>query len=88
MADPILVDIDPIDTWQKVATAKKTGNFINRQSEDQLLFTFVETGNPAPSGIGIGRTLAIDDEAVLNHSVEADFYFYAKNEVAVVEVQI
>lgn len=88
MADPILVDIDPIDEWQKVATAVKKGNFINKQSEDQLLFTFVETGNPAPSGIDKGRVLSIDDEAVLDHSAEADFYFYAKNKVAIVEVQI
>ena len=88
MSDPILVDIDPIDTWQKVATAITNGNFINRESEDQLLYTFVETGNPAPSGVGIGRRLAIDEEVVHTHSSPSDFYFYAKNEIAVVEVQL
>lgn len=88
MADPALVDIDPINEWQKVATAITSGNFINKESQDQLLFTFKETGNPAPTGVAIGRRLAIDEEVIFDHSAAADFYFYAKNKVAVVEVQI
>ena len=88
MADPTRVNIDPINTWQKVATAITNGIFINKQSEDQLLYTFVETGNPAPDGIEIGRTLALSKGVTFSHGNPADFYFYAKNKVAVVEVQI
>ena len=88
MADPILVNIDPIDTWQKVATAITNGNFINKQSEDQLLFTFVETGNPAPVGEPIGRLLDLGEEVQHTNKNPTDFYFYAKNNVAIVEVQL
>ncbi len=88
MSDPVLVNIDPVNTWQKVATGITNGNFINKQSEDQLFFTFVENGNPAPVGILIGRTLVIDEEVSHVHDTPSDFYFYAKDKAAVIEMQI
>lgn len=88
MADPVNVDIDPINTWQKVATAINTGGFINKESEGNVYYSYVETGNPKPATFSIGNELGIGERLDVVNSVAVDVYFYAKDHVAVIEVQV
>ena len=87
MANPALVTITPKNAWQKVATNITGGRFIIKDSTpDQYLYTYKDTGEPAPTGIPIGNP--IDEQLVFNASVASDVYIYAQGGVGIIEAQL
>ena len=87
MANPALVTITPANAWQKVATNITGGRFIIKDSTpERYLYTYKDTGDPAPTGTPIGNR--IDSQLVFNVSVAADVYIYAVGETGIIETQL
>ena len=87
MTTPALVPITPANAWQKVATAITGGRFIKKDSgPDAYYYTYVDTGDAAPSGLSVG--ISFDDEVSLSNSVAVDFYIYCVGAVGVIETQL
>ena len=89
MADPVLIPITPKGAWQKVGTAITFGRFILKISDpNQYFYTYVDTGNPAPTTDPTPFGNPIDEEVEFKNSVSADFYIYAKGAVGLIEAQL
>lgn len=87
MTTPALVPITPAGAWQKVATAITQGRFIIKDSgPDAYYYTYVDTGDAAPTTTPIGNSFK--DDVELNNSVAVDFYIYAVGAVGVIETQL
>lgn len=87
MTTPALVPITPADAWQKVATGITNGRFIKKDSGPKAYYyTYVDTGDAAPTTIPIGNSF--DDDVVLNNNVAVDFYIYCVGAVGVIETQL
>jgi hypothetical protein len=87
MANPTLVTISPKNAWQKVATNIVTGRFIIKDSSpDQYLYTYKDTGDPAPTTTPIGNH--IDRQLEFSSGVGSDIYIYAKGEIGIIEAQL
>jgi hypothetical protein len=87
MTTPALVAITPAGAWQKVATNITNGRFIKKKSgPDAYYYTYVDTGDAAPTTTPIGN--AFDDEVELNNSVAVDFYIYCNGAVGQIETQL
>ncbi len=87
MADPVLINIDPADAWQKVATNITNGRFIIKSSGPAAYYyTYVDTGSAAPTTTPIGNSFKTD---VLHGSTDAvDYYIYAVGSVGQIEAQL
>lgn len=87
MTTPALVSITPADAWQKVATAITSGRFIIKQTGPKAYYyTYVDTGDAAPTTIPIGKI--INREIEFSNSTAADFYIYCVGAVGVIETQL
>lgn len=87
MTTPALVPITPAGAWQKVATAITSGRFIIKKTgPDAYYYTYVDTGDAAPTTIPIGNR--INREIEFSNSVAVDFYIYAVGAVGVIETQL
>lgn len=87
MTTPALVNITPAGAWQKVATNITHANFIIKHTGPLAYFwTYVDTGDAAPSGLTLGNIFF--DSIELNNSVGIDFYIYCKGAVGIIETQL
>lgn len=87
MTTPALVAITPKDAWQKVATNIKTARFkIKKSGPNAYLYTYVDTGDPAPTTIPIGNNF--DFAVKINNSVGVDVYIYCIGAVGQIETQL
>ena len=73
MADPVIIAITPKDTWVKVATAVTAGQIdILKSGPTAYIRTFVDTGNPAPTGTT--KALRFFDNFSIENSTLIDQY--------------
>lgn len=87
MANPVLITITPKDAWQKVATAILSGRFIIKDSTpNQYLYTYKDTGDPAPTTTPIGNL--VDRELVFKSGVASDIYIQAIGGIGIIEAQL
>ena len=88
MANPLLITITPANAWQKVATNATKGQIIikDRSGPNAYYYTYVETGDAAPTGIPIGNIF--DDVLEIDNSIGIDVYVYAVGAVGKVEAQL
>ena len=87
MTTPALVPITPADAWQKVATNITNGRFIIKKSGPKAYYyTYVDTGDAAPTTIPIGKI--INREVEHTSSGGVDFYIYCVGAVGQIETQL
>ncbi len=84
MADPVLIDITPANTWVLVALNVQSGQLFDKKKGVNYVFTTRDTGNPAPPDSPLTDQAPIFDDtstAVISSSFAIDVYIMCLGDV-------
>jgi len=89
MANPVIVDITPKDTWVKVATAVTYGEVWVINNDPNYLHTYKLTGEAAPNDTtDRPKAVNLDINASIAHDALIDVYVMATGAVGQVRVDL
>lgn len=89
MADPVAVALTA-DTWELVASNVTSGMIRRGESNDEILYTYRETGGAAPTHVNDNglATLALDRFIEISHGSPADIYLRSNGDDSTVVVML
>ena len=88
MADPVVIDITPADTWQKVATNVVSGFVYALGGPVKYNYTYRDTGNAPPTDKNEGVSFSDDGVIAISSSAGIDVYIMSLGAVGKVRVDL